>query len=328
MVGIDGAIDKYEADKAFALPEMGRELGKMLHGLERVFVLGGRYSPDFLEATKPFHKLFYSGDFVVEQLRLFKSSYELERMKFASKIGCNAFKNMMSVARPGMTEIALASEFESSCKREGALWTSFPCVVAGGSNAAVVHYLTKRQLLKKEELVLVDAGCEVAGGYVSDITRTWPVDGKFTAAQRTLYELTLDVQKKCLEHLQSKLSAKEPLTLDELHDFSVQILMDGMRSLGILKLGPYAKQHDAIREFMKYNPTHIGHYLGMDVHDTSQISRAVPLTEGMVITVEPGIYIPRSDTSVPKEFQGIGIRIEDDVIVSNEKHAKGSLFTY
>lgn len=280
---------------------------------------GGKYPAAFLDATRGFHDKFFAGNFFVEQLRLIKSEYELERMRFAADVGAGGFIEMMKNTRAGMTELALASHFEASCKGNGALWNSFPNVVGSGANAAIIHYLSKRSLLQKDELVLVDSGCEVAGGYVSDITRTWPVGGTLSEAQRDLYEFTLDVQKQCLAHLHHQLAIKQPISLDQLHDFSVKLMVDGMQQFKILKsAGNGARgftNRSVLTEFQKYNPTHIGHYLGMDVHDTPHITRGAPLRPGMVITVEPGIYLPKGDQQIPKEFRGIGIRIEDDVVV-------------
>lgn len=315
-VGLDGACDTFGADDAYQLTEMGPQLGRILTGLKQVFVMspdGGKYSPAFLEATKSFHEKFYAGNLFVEQLRLFKSENELDRMRYAADIGADGFIAMMQNTRPGITELALSAEFESTCKRNGAMWNSFPCVVGAGANAAVIHYLAKRSLLQSDELVLVDSGCEVAGGYVSDITRTWPVSAEATVAQRALYDFILDVQKQCLVHLNETLANKQSISLDQLHDYSVKLMIDGLQSMGILPKQSMSRA--ALSTFQKYNPTHIGHYLGMDVHDTPHVTRAMPLTPGMVITVEPGIYLPKNDQDIPAEFRGIGIRIEDDVIV-------------
>ncbi|GMF42591.1 unnamed protein product [Phytophthora fragariaefolia] len=317
-IGLDGAKERYLADDAYQLTDLSPAMGKLLSGMERVFVLkpdGGRYSPAFVEATQAFHSKFFAGDFLVEQLRVVKSENELNRMRFAADIGAQGFIDMMKNTRPGMTELALGSTFEGSVKKNGALWNAFPNVVGSGSNAAVIHYLSKRDLLRENELVLVDSGCEVAGGYASDITRTWPVGGKLTSGQTTMYEFVLDVQKKCIEHLRKKIETEESITLNELHDYSVEIMMERMLDFGILKNKGGAFSRSAMREFQKYNPTHIGHYLGMDTHDTPHITRGAPLVPGMVVTVEPGIYLPKNDLNLPEELRGIGIRIEDDVVV-------------
>ncbi|KAF1334513.1 Xaa-pro aminopeptidase, partial [Globisporangium splendens] len=320
-IGLNGAIERYHADDAYQLTDLQPALHKILSGLDQVFVMspeGGKYQATFLDATRSFHDKFFAGNFFVEQLRVVKSEYELDRMRYAADIGVGGFLEMMKNTRAGMTELALASYFEASCKRNGALWNSFPNVVGSGANAAVIHYLSKRNLLYNDELVLVDSGCEVAGGYVSDITRTWPVGGTLSKAQRDLYEFTLEIQKQCLAHLRHQIASKQPISLDQLHDFSVKLMIDGMQEFGILKRNAVSKgfNRSVMAEFQKYNPTHIGHYLGMDVHDTPHITRSAALQPGMVITVEPGIYLPKNDQSIPEEFRGIGIRIEDDVIIT------------
>ncbi|KAI9912352.1 hypothetical protein PsorP6_005492 [Peronosclerospora sorghi] len=318
-IGIDEAKDRYLADEAFSLTDLAQAMQKLLSGVDKVFVLkpdgGGRFSQTFIEATQSFHSKFVAGDFLVEQLRMVKSETELDRMRFAADIGAQGFLDMMKYTRAGMSELALGSIFEGSIKKNGALWNAFPNVVGSGSNAAVIHYLAKRGLLREHELVLVDSGCEVAGGYASDITRTWPVGGKLSAAQVMLYEFVLDVQKKCIDHLRRSIKSKESISLNDLHDYSVDIMMKQMLELGIMK--DRSASASAMREFQKYNPTYIGHYLGMDVHDTPHITRNMPLVPGMVITVEPGIYLPKTDVDLPEEFRGIGIRIEDDVVITS-----------
>jgi Xaa-Pro aminopeptidase len=294
---------------------MEQQLTKILTGLQQIYVMDpspGVYPPSFLKATTSFHSKFFAGNFFVEQLRAVKSENELNCMRYAGEIAVGGFLAMMERARPYMTELALAAEFEAHCKRQGALWPSFPCVVGTGANAAVIHYLSKRNVLQPNDLVLVDSGCEVPGYYVSDITRTWPVtsSASLSTAQTDLYEFTLDVQKQSLQHLETQLTTGQSISLDQLHAFASRLMTDGLRQFGFL--GPKS----TMRDLHRYNPTHIGHYLGMDVHDTPNVSRSVPLRPGMVVTVEPGVYLPQNDQNLPKEFRGIGIRIEDDVIVS------------
>ena len=317
-IGLDGAKDRYLADDAFQLTDLATGMEKLLSRVEKVFVLkpdGGKYSTSFVEATRNFHTKFFAGDFLVEQFRVVKSENELNRMRFAADIGAQGFIDMMKVARPGMSELALASTFEGSVKKNGALWNAFPNVVGSGPNAAVIHYLAKRDLLRENELVLVDSGCEVAGGYACDITRTWGVGEKLPAGDITMYEFVLDVQRTCIDYLNKMIAAKESISLNDLHNYSVDIMMKHMLELGIMKIkgGPHSRA--AMREFQKYNPTHVGHYLGMDTHDTPHVPRDAPLVPGMVITVEPGIYLPKNDFGLPEELRGIGIRIEDDIVV-------------
>ncbi|CEG47709.1 probable xaa-pro aminopeptidase 3 [Plasmopara halstedii] len=318
-IGLNGAKDQYLADDAVQLTELAPTLHKLLSGLDKVFVLkpnGGSYSSTFVEATKSYHNKFFMGDSLIEQLRVIKSENELNRMRFAAEIGTQGFIDMMKNTRPGMSELALGSTFEGSIKKNGALWNAFPNVVGSGSNAAVIHYLAKRGMLHKHDLVLVDSGCEVAGGYVCDITRTWPVGGTLSSGQTMMYEFVLDVQKKCIKHLDNMIQMKSPISLNDLHDYSVDIMRERMMELGILKGKSETKSRGFVREFQKYNPTHIGHYLGLDTHDTPHIMRCEPLVPGMVVTVEPGIYLPENDFDLPKEFRGIGVRIEDDIVIT------------
>ncbi|CAH0482624.1 unnamed protein product [Peronospora belbahrii] len=318
-IGLDGAQDRYLADEVFQLMDLALGMQNLLSGVNKIFVLkpdGVMYSPTILRATQDFHSKFVAGDFLVEQLRAVKSANELNRMRFAADVGAQGFIDMMKTTRPGMLELALGSIFEGSIKKNGALWNAFPNVVGSGSNAAVIHYLAKRDLLREHDLVLVDSGCEVAGGYASDITRTWPVGGELSRGQIILYEFVLDVQKKCIEHLRKMVEAKEPISLNKLHDYSVDLMMKHMHELGIMKVKGGPQSRSAIREFQKYNPTHVGHYLGMDIHDTPHVTRDAPLVPGMVVTIEPGIYLPKNDFDLPEEFRGIGIRIEDDVVIT------------
>lgn len=319
-IGLEAARERYGADEAFQVTDLERGLSQILKGLERVFVLspdGGKFPASFISASKGFHDKFISGDILVEQLRVVKSERELERMRVAAKIGCQGFIDMMKNTHPGMTERALAAEFEGSCKRNGALGNSFPNVVGSGPNAAVIHYLAKRDILRPNELVLVDSGCVVAGGYASDITRTWPTGGELPTGHKALYEFVLDVQKKCIAYLRQQIESKQPVSLDNVHDYSVTLMMDAMKEFGIMKKSANAARFSrgALVEFQRYNPTHIGHYLGMDVHDTPHVTRGAPLVPGMIITIEPGIYLPKNDLDLPEEFRGVGIRIEDDVVV-------------
>lgn len=306
------------ADEAFQLTDLAPGMQKLLSGVEKIFVLkpgGGGYSANFVEATRDFHSKFFAGDFLVEQLRVVKSENELARMRFAADIGAQGFIDMMKNTRPGMSELALGSTFEGSVKKNGALWNAFPNVVGSGSNAAVIHYLAKRDLLRDNEMVLVDSGCEVAGGYACDITRTWKVGGKLSAVHLTTYEFVLDVQKKCIDYLKRMIEAKESISLNDLHNYSVDIMMKQLLELRVMKINGGSHSRAAMREFQKYNPTHVGHYLGMDTHDTPHVTRDAPLVPGMVVTVEPGIYLPKNDLGLPKELRGIGIRIEDDIVV-------------
>ncbi|OQS07107.1 trifunctional enzyme subunit beta, mitochondrial precursor [Thraustotheca clavata] len=320
-VHTNSAKSSYLADEAFTIDEFESVLPKLVSASTQICItraVQDKYSARFINATRQLQAShsFQMADNLLDMLRVIKSPVEIEKMRHACNIGSAAFQNLMSKAHPGQLEIGLAGTFEGYCRGQGSLRNAFPCVVGAGANASVIHYLAKRGVLKPDELVLMDSGCEVTGNYVSDITRTFPTTGRFTKPQHDLYSLILDVQLKCIERLSAAMQKKERLTLDELHIYSVGLLADGMQEFGILPRhlvkGTAAFEH----AFRKYNPTHLGHYLGMDVHDTPTYSRSHPIVPGMIITIEPGIYLPSNDDAIPHEYRGIGIRIEDDVLIT------------
>ncbi|EQC38679.1 hypothetical protein SDRG_04375 [Saprolegnia diclina VS20] len=320
-VDVPSAKASYGADDAFTLDQFEAKLPTLVSPATQICItraVQNKYPSRFLNATRPLQAThsIQMADSLIDMLRVFKSPTEVTKMRHACNIGAGAFANLMAQSAPGQLEIGLAGTFEGYCRRQGSLRNAFPCVVGAGSNGAVIHYLAKRGILKPDELVLMDSGCEVTGNYVSDITRTWPTTGRFTPPQLDLYSLILDVQLQCLERLRLKMEQKESLSLDELHLFSVGLLVDGMQEFGILPRH-LAKGSAALdMAFRKYNPTHLGHYLGMDVHDTPTYARSHPLQPGMIITIEPGIYLPQNDESIPSAYRGIGIRIEDDVLIT------------
>ncbi|KAJ7548373.1 hypothetical protein O6H91_07G009400 [Diphasiastrum complanatum] len=197
-------------------------------------------------------------------------------------------------------EHILAATIEYECKIRGAQRMAFPSVVGGGNNGTIIHYSRNDQQIQEGDMVLVDAGCEFYG-YASDITRTWPPCGKFYPAQRDIYEAVLQASQECLS------LCRPGITLNEIHDHSVRILSENIRKLGLFK--------DVQLNYAMLNPTSIGHYLGMDVHDCSSISKSQPLQPGVVITIEPGLYIPTQD-NIPNKYRGIGVRIEDEVLIT------------
>lgn len=194
----------------------------------------------------------------------------------------------------------------------GASFLAYPPVVAAGSNATIIHYVQNTQLARAGEMILMDAGCEY-GGYSSDITRTWPVDGNFTDAQRVLYEVIYLLQKDLI----ATMLKDGGQTLDALFDTMCLRLGQLLQEAGLLKRT--LTGIDLSRAAFKFCPHHVSHYLGMDVHDTPLMSRQRLLLPGMVCTVEPGMYIATDCKDVPAEFRGIGIRIEDDVLITSDR---------
>lgn len=209
----------------------------------------------------------------------------------------------------GVSEHVLNAVLEYTCKQAGAEHLAFPPVVAGGPRATHIHYVANNQLLSEGEMVLIDSGCQ-RWLYNSDVSRTWPVSGKFSKHHRILYELVLAVQKRLIEIL-----GEHRPPLDQLFDSMCRLLGTHLQQEGILPKN--IDGNDLIGKAYRLCPHHVSHYLGLDVHDSPLVKRQVPVLPNMVVTVEPGIYIRPDDESVPREFRGVGIRIEDDVLITD-----------
>ncbi|KAL1392899.1 hypothetical protein pipiens_012133 [Culex pipiens pipiens] len=249
---------------------------------------------------------------LIHKLRLIKSEVEMELMRITCKVASKAINRTMQESRPQQSEHQLFAKVDYFCRMGGASYLAYPPVVAGGANATVIHYVNNNQIVRDGEMVLMDAGCEF-GGYTSDITRTWPINGEFSEPQRILYEVLAQVQKEllgCLQHAGGE-------TLDQLFDTMCLKLGKYLQEVGLIPKS--AQGVELGRAAYKFCPHHVSHYLGMDVHDTPSISRSIGLTPGMVCTVEPGIYIGKDRRDVPEEFRGLGLRIEDDVLILPDK---------
>lgn len=236
---------------------------------------------------------------IIDLLRWVKSDSEASLMRKAGQVGGRGFVKTMKRTKAGLSESDLAAEMEYHCKIQGATGLSYVPVIAGGSNALILHYIQNNQVLKDGALVLMDAGCEF-GAYCSDITRTFPVNGVFSAPQRALYSLVLNVQKKIIKMVTIGSD------LNELQRATFEMFK---KELSIL-----FERKVTSSELENLYPHHVSHYIGLDVHDTPSISRSKALVEGVCLTVEPGLYIP--DEKVYGIFRGMGIRIEDCVMVS------------
>lgn len=248
---------------------------------------------------------------LMHKLRSVKSPAELNLMRTAGQIASSAFRETMRLTRPDMMEYQLESIFEHHCKMNGAQILSFPPVVAGGSRANCLHYIANNRELRAGDLVLFDAGCEYHG-YVSDITRTWPIGGQFTAAQKELYESVLRVKQASIK------SCRAGETLSHLNRKAANMLCSELQALGLIARNSSASE--STQAINKLFPHHLGHFLGMDTHDTTTVDRDIVLSPGMVITIEPGVYVPKDwpigGTKTAKELLGTGIRIEDDVVIT------------
>jgi len=250
----------------------------------------------------------------LHELRLRKGEDELERMRAAARVSAEAHRAVMRAARPGVNEGELDALLEYTFRRRGGTGSAYGNIVAGGANACILHYRENDRALVAGELCLVDAGCEW-DYYASDVTRTFPVGGRFTREQRELYELVLRAQAAALACI------RPGATQDEVHDAAVGELCDGLIALGLLT-GTRAEvlEKHAYRRFYMHRT---GHWLGLDVHDCGLYSLAgAPrrFEPGMVTTVEPGVYVPPDEEGVEPRWRGIGIRIEDDVLVTQTGH--------
>ena len=320
--GIDGAIDDYEADEAYAIDLLDEEIIEKLVNKQKLFYRIGHSSEFDVRVSKWIQQAdaqqrrgnespaqVIQLDRILDEIRLFKTPQEIELMQIASNISAKAHTRAMQTVHVGMMEYALEAELNYVFGQQGCV-PAYNSIVGGGANACILHYVENNQELKDGDLVLIDAACEYEL-YASDITRTFPVNGKFSAEQKALYEIVLNAQLAAIDAVKIGNSYKEP------HNVAVRILVEGLLSLGIMQ-GDIEKiiETEAYRQFYMHGT---GHWLGMDVHDVGAYKQAGewrPYEEGMVVTIEPGLYIAPDDETVDAKWRGIGIRIEDDVVAT------------
>ena len=325
--GVEGAIVEYGADKAYVIDELEKILPRYLEKSERVhYPLGLNEKMDerVLKLIRWAHtmrprtgvgpsSIIDSRD-IIHEARVKKEPAELEAMRRAMAISADAHKRAMMKARGGMREWQIEAEIEYAFRSQGATGPSYPSIVASGPNAATLHYINNDREMRTGELLLIDAGAEY-DFYAADITRTWPIGARFTGLQRSLYEIVLDAQLKAIDAI------KPGMHFDDPHEVALRVLVDGMRQLGILHGS--AEEIIETGAYRRYYMHRTGHWLGMDVHDVGlyRVDGASRVLEpGMVLTVEPGLYIYPDDDEVPESFRGVGIRIEDDVLVTEDGH--------
>lgn len=326
--GVDGAVKNYGADRAHPIKKFATDLVRLLDGHDKLYY---RFGVDEkldlqilaylsgqrvrrLKTPYPPHTIIDPTP-IIGDMRLHKSEKEIALMQKAADIAGEAHILAMKKVKPGMNEFQIESLMESYMRDKGASGVAYNSIIGGGDNATILHYVENNMPLKDGDLILIDAGAEYEG-YASDITRTFPINGKYTKAQRDVYDVVLDVQLQCVEF------TKTGNTVKGRQEFSIELLTEGMKKLGLLK----GKTKELIKKkaYMKYYMHGVGHYLGLDVHDagryfTDQTAKnSKPFAPGMVLTVEPGLYIPPDDKSAPARYRGIGIRIEDDVLVTED----------
>ncbi|XP_021772443.1 probable Xaa-Pro aminopeptidase 3 [Chenopodium quinoa] len=306
--GVNEALEIFKADQAKPISELRQMLSGFLGRYSEVFHNVKTATRTYTD-SESFQKTIVEGKVkdlskYTHELRWLKSPAEVELMRKAASIACQAQLQTVFHSKIYPHEGMLAAKVEYECKMRGAQRMAFNPVVGGGPNGSVVHYSRNDRKVNDGELVLMDIGCEFHG-YVSDMTRTWPPFGRFSPAQVELYELILETNKECIK------LCKPGISIRQIHEQSVQKLYKGLKDIGVLK-----NRASSSRTYHQLNPTNIGHYLGMDVHDCSTISTDRPLQPGAIITIEPGVYIP-SSFSVPARYQGVGIRIEDEVLITD-----------
>ena len=332
--GTEGAVERYGADIAHPLDQLSALLPGYLEGAEAIaFRVGhhpaveplvlsawGRQLDSYARAGTAALGLVAPTP-VLHRLRLVKEGHELQRLREACRISAEAHELARTMTQPGMNEAEVQAAIEAHFRAAGARGPAYGSIVAGGDNACVLHYTANTAALQDGDLLLIDAGCSVDDYYNGDITRTFPVNGRFSAEQRELYSLVLAAQEAAVE------TVHPGGTAEQVHATALRVLVEGLVDLGLL-LGDV----DGLIEQGAYRHLYMhrtGHWLGLDVHDVGAYrlgDHPAPLEPGMVLTVEPGLYIsdrlavPEGQPEIDERWKGIGIRIEDDVAVTGSGH--------
>lgn len=322
-VGPEAAIDVLGCDDAFPITDIDDILPGLIEGKDCVYTNLG-VSPEFDSrlmswvndikaqvrngATPP--REFSALDYLLHEMRLIKSPAEIKVMQRAAEISADAHTRVMQMVKPGMYEYQLEAELMRTFMAAGSRWPAYPSIVGTGENGCILHYTQNTSEIKDGDLILIDAGCEL-DYYASDITRTFPANGKFSPAQAAMYQLVLDANIAAIAAVKPGANWNSP------HEVAVRILTAGLVEHGLLT-GNVDEliEREAYRQFYMHKT---GHWLGMDVHDVGEYridGQWRILEEGMVMTIEPGLYIAPDDDSVDPKWRGIGIRIEDDIVVT------------
>ncbi|MDH5552060.1 MAG: Xaa-Pro aminopeptidase [Nitrosomonas sp.] len=324
--GPEAAKEAFGFDEAYSINQLDEMLPNLLADQSKVYFALGQDASFDARVTSWIHKVkekarsgitapteFHDSRLILDEMRLIKDAEELQIMRDAAAISDKAHRRAMQFARPGMMEYEVEAEFLHIFRQHGAQSPAYTSIVAGGANACVLHYVENDAELKSGDMLLIDAGCEL-NGYASDITRTFPVNGKFTDAQKDIYQLVLAAQEAAIITVKPGNSWNDP------HQAALQVLVQGFIDFGLCQ-----GSIDAVIESEDYKRFYMhrtGHWLGLDVHDAGEYKQNGEwrdLQKGMVLTVEPGCYIRPAD-KVPKHFWNIGIRIEDDVLVTQAGH--------
>lgn len=324
-MGPEAAKDYYGADEAYSLGELETRLPALLEGSRLVYYRLGhadRVEPLVMAALRRGRArgprtgagprgVVDPGE-ILDDMRLIKDEEEIVRLREAATIAVDGFRAAMGVARPGMGEWELEAILNSAFRRAGAEGSAYPTIVASGGNACILHYVGNTRRMHEGEAVLVDAGAAVAL-YCSDVTRTFPADGRFTPAQRSVYEVVDAARAEAVA------AVCPGATIADVHEAATRTLVEGLVALGVLEgdIGRLIEE----KKHERYYPHQTSHWLGLDVHDVGDYARQGSprvLESGMVLTVEPGLYFPAADDGTPAELRGLGVRIEDDVRVTEK----------
>ena len=323
VMGPDAAIQNLAIDDAYPIADIDDILPGLIEGRDRVYYSMGKddkFDDQVMEWVKTVRQKAKMGahppgeflmlDHLLHEMRLFKSTAEIKLMERAAKISAEGHRRAMAFCRPGVHEYELEAELLYTFTRNGSRAAAYSSIVAAGDNACILHYNTNNAAIEVGDLVLIDAGCEYEY-YASDITRTFPASGKFSDEQKAIYEIVLKAQEAAIEEV------KPGALWDAPHNASVEVITKGLINLGLLQ-GTLSQciKSEAYKEFYMHR---VGHWIGMDVHDVGnyKIDGTWRVLEaGMVTTIEPGIYIAPDNTDVPEQWRGIGVRIEDDVLVT------------
>jgi Xaa-Pro aminopeptidase len=331
--GVEGAVKDFGADIAFSINDLEEKLPELLKNKESLYYTLGIYA-DFdltiINTLANLRRRVRSGDFapekiidtssIVHEMRLFKSSEEVELMRQSNVIAKEAHTAAMKMAKEGVYEYEVESVIENIFRKNGAVAPAYNSIVGTGINATILHYTENNTVLKDGELLLIDAGAEYQM-YASDITRTFPVSGKFTKEQKEVYEIVLEANLEAIKE------AKPGNKFIDIHNRALRVLTEGMVKLGFLKgdVDTLIKE----KQYEKFYMHRTGHWLGMDVHDRGKYhinGESRVLEPGMVLTVEPGFYIQEGIEGIDPKYIGIGIRIEDDILITadgNENLSSG-----
>lgn len=324
--GVEGALSVHGADAAHPIEEFPAKLGDLISNARNLYYRIGAGNPELDDQIikqisrmrimgrkniNPPEAIIDTGA-ILHEMRLIKSADEIELMQRAADIAAEAHVEAMKQVRPGMNEYEIEALLEYNFRRNGAAGPAYTSIVGAGANATVLHYINNDATLNDGDLLLVDAGAEYQG-YASDITRTFPVNGRFTPAQRDIYDLVLETQMDCVKR------ARPGVSMEELKSHSIEMLTEGMVRLGLLA-GEPAKLIEE-KKYEQFYMHGLGHFLGIDVHDVGRYfhdGESRRLEPGMVITVEPGLYVSEKTENIPDKYLGIGVRIEDDVLITED----------